>query len=409
MPYNPHGVVKPQDVADTFVTAVAERLVIANTFSRFDAKEYLGKAGDTITKRVKGTVPFRRWGFKNDRREPLRVDRIDETTVNLTVGAEWLYSGLEMTPEQREFDFGGGFGDLFNDQVDAIVQGFEHDAFGLLTSAPYERVKVIDNTRANVIAAKDVGQDHLFNQFVDLKADLKRMRSPEQNFICIAGADLAGELVKSNKLLFAAGQNENSAFANAVIGTYAGITFVEGPPTMAGNEGYLYASSGYLLWNAAPPIPNGGGGKYAQSARDGVSMLWIQDHDNHYMVDRSVFATWKADNYTKDFIALETGDGRRINSESDYFLRGVKVILNGAAADEKAPGDGKTDTPGGNPNSILAAAYRGELAAASATEGALMPFWLRQGSTTENDVVSKTTNADGTVTTTYSDGSTTTA
>lgn len=391
MVYNPHEIVKPQAVADAFVTAVADNLVIANTFSRFDAAEYLGKAGDTITKRVKGSLPFRRWGFRNDRREPLRVDRIKETTVNMTIGAEWLYSATELTLEDKQFDFNGGFGDLFNDQVDAIVQGFEYDAFGMLADAPYERVKVIDNTRSNVLAAKEIGQDHLFNQFVDLKKDLKNMRVPDQRFVCIAGSGLASELTKANKLIRSAGQGEN-AFANAVIGTYNGITFVEGPAQMPDNVGYMYASSGFLLWNAAPPIPNGAG-KYAQANSGGVSMLWIQDHDPAYLTDRSVFATWKAQNYARDFLALETGDGRTVTSESDYFLRGVKVVLDGdPLVDEKAPGDGDSSTPGGDANSILAKAFRGELAAAEAAQADLMPMWLREGAVNENDV----TAVDGT-------------
>lgn len=409
MPYNPHGIVKPQAVADTFVEAVAERLVIANTFSRFDAGEYLGKANDTLTKRVRGSLPFRRWGFRNDRREPLKVDKIEETTVNMTVGAEWLYSGTELTPEQLVYDFNGQFGDVINDQIDAIVQGFEYDAYGLLESAPYERVKVLDNTRANVLSAKEIGQDHLFNQFVDLKRDLKRMRTPSDSFVAVAGSGIIAELTKANKLVRSSSLGE-SAFATATVGTYNGITFIEGPAIMPDNVAYMYDTTGYLLWNAAPPIPVGGNGNYAQSNKDGVSMLWIQDHDNHYMVNRSIFATWTAQNYAKDYIKLEDGAGRRVLSESDYFLKGVKIVLDGdPLVDEKKPGDGKSDTPGGATNSMLAKAFRGELATPAALEGELMPLWLRQGATNGNDVVSTTTNADGTTTTTYSDGSTTTA
>lgn len=384
MPYTPHEVVKPQAVADAFVTAVADKLVIANTFARFDAAEYLGKGGDTISKRVPAAgLPFRRWGFRNDRREPLRVDRIKETTVSMKIDAEWLYSGLEMTPEQKQFDFNGGFGDLFNMQVDAITQGYEYDAFGMLAEAPYERVKVIKNDRAGVLAAKEIGQDYLFNQFVDLKRDLKNMRVDSSSFVCIAGSGIIAELTKANKLIRSAGLGE-SAFAQATVGTYNGITFVEGPAYMPDNVGYMYASSGFLLWNAAPPIPNGAG-KYAQANKNGVSMLWVQDHDPAYVVDRSLFMTWKAQNYAKDYLALETGDGRTLTSESDYFLRGVKVILDGdPLVDEKAPGDGSTDTPGGKVDSILAKAFRGELATAEAAQADLMPLWLREGAVSEN-------------------------
>lgn len=377
-----HDPVKPAAIVEAATTAVADKLVIANSFTSFSAEEFLGKAGDTLTKRIPGSLPFRRWGFRNDRREALRVDRYSETTVDMRVSAEWLYSALEMTPEQKQFDFAGSWGNLFNLQTDAISQGFEFDAYQQLLNAPYERVKVISNTRAEIIAAKEIGQDHLFNEFVDLKRDLKRMRTPDDRFVCIAGSAIIAELIKSNKLIRIAGGGD-SAFASATVGTYAGITFVEGPYTMEPNVAFMYAPSGFLLWNAAPPIPDGPG-VYANANKNGVSLQWIKDYDPAFVASRSIFMTWKASNYAKDFISLETGTGRTIQSPDQYFLRGVKIVLNGDASLEKEPGDGKDDTPGGNPESFLALAYTGQLAQYTETDGPLIPFELRAGTVTEN-------------------------
>lgn len=383
-----HEVVKPQAIADAAVTAIAEKLVVASTLTRFDAGEFLGKAGDKITKRVPGSLPFRRWGWRNDRREPIRVDRYTETTVDMTVDADWIYSAIEMIPEQRVFDFGGSFGDLFNMQTDAIVQGIEFEAFGQIRNAPYERVINIEYTPEKIQAAASINQDALFNAFVDAQRDLKKMRVPDTRFVAIAGSEIIAELIKANKLIRTPGGE--GAFAQATVGTYAGISFVEGPYTMASNEAYLFAPSGFLFWNAAPPIPNGAV-KAATANKNGVSMQWVQDYDPAYMVDRSIFASWKSFNYTKDFLALEDGAGRLITSPQDFFLRGVKIVLNGGTGVDKKPGDGSAETPGGDPNSFLAKAFNGELAAAAELDGPLMPLWLREGAVTEAGTTPETT------------------
>ena len=378
-----HDVVKPEAIASAAVQAIADQLTISHTFTRFDAAEYLGKAGDTLTMRVPGTLPFRRWDFRNDRREALRVDKYSETTVNMTVGASWLYSAVELTPEQKQFDFGGSWGDIFNLQTQAIAQGFEFDAYAQLRNAPYERVKVIKTDAATLSAAKDLGQDAIFNQFVDLKTDLNRMRVPDQRFVCIAGSAVIAALTKTNKLVRVGEGAGDSAFATNNVGTYAGITFLQGPYVMEPNEAFLYAPSGFLQWNAAPPTPDGPG-KYANANANGISLQWVQDYDPAFVASRSIFMTWKSETYTKDYISLEDGQGRTYTSPDQYFLRGVKILFDADPLLEKTPGDGKTDTPGGLATSYLAKAYNGELAEVVALDGPLIPFELRAGTVTEN-------------------------
>jgi hypothetical protein len=408
MAYTPHEVVKPEAIASAMVEGLKDELVIANTFTRFDAAEFLGKAGDKITKRVPGALPFREWDFRNDRREPLRVDQYTETTVDMTVSAKWIYSAIEMTPEQKQFDFGGSFGDLFNLQTDALARGIEHDAYQQLVNAPYELVRGISVDPTETKAQHDIGRDHLFNQFVNLSRDLRKMRTPDTNFTVIAGSDFIAELIKSNKLIRSAGQGEN-AFAQATIGKYAGFNVIEGPYTMAPNEAYVFAKSGFLFWNAAPPAPQGAV-KFANANKNGLSMAWFQDYQAEYVIDRSIFMSWKSWNYAQDFLSLETANGQLLTSPEQFFLRGAKLVLVGTDAElagvSKEPGDGKTDTPGGNPESYLAKAYTGQLADGVVPAGLLMPPHLREGAVTSNSTGTLVEPTDGTAGTDATPGTT---
>jgi hypothetical protein len=55
-------------------------------------------------------------------------------------------------------------------------------------------------------------------------------------------------------------------------------------------------------------------------------------------------------------------------------VRGVKLGLKSAGAVEKAPGDGKTDTPGGAANSYLAKAYKQQTITTSLPAGETFPL-----------------------------------
>lgn len=402
MAYEPHDVIKPDTIAQTMVTGLAEKLVITNTFTRFAAEEYLGRPGNKITMRIPGTLPFREWEFRNDRREPLRVDSLTETTVDMTVDAKWIYSAVELTPEQKQFDFGGSWGDLFNKQTEALARGIEFDAMSQIVNAPYELVGGIDVDPAKVAAQATMGRDYLFNQFLDLRTALRRMRVPDENFQIIAGANFVAELRKSGKLYDAKVQGRG-AFADASVGNYAGFEIVEGPYTLDPNVAYLYGPSAFLFWNAAPPAQDGAV-RQGNAAVDGLSMRWFQDYDAAYVIDRSIYMAWKSWNTTKDFLSLESATGQLFTSEDQYFLRGIKLLLHTGEGDApvgsfggstipkladvqsqfRHPGDGNSETPGGAADSFLAKAWNGEIAEGKVDAGLFMPPHLRAGAETQN-------------------------
>ena len=256
-----------------------------------------------------------------------------------------------------------------------------------ILNAPYELVQPLSVDPAQIKAQHDLGRSHIFNQLVALRAKLKRMRAPGQQYTLIAGANIISELTVDAKLIKNQGTGDG-ALANATVGTIAGFNVVEGPYTLDPDEAYLYSSDAFLFWNAAPIRPQGAS-KYATANKNGISMSWIQDYEASYVIDRSIFATWHAWNYTKDFVSLESTDtGRRFTSPEDYFVRGAKLVLEttaGERADEvREPGDGKGDTPGSEADSFLAKLYKNQRQDDTVDEGLFMPPHLRNGAETQN-------------------------
>lgn len=356
MVYTPHLKVKPQVLAEGAVEALYDKLSISNTVTkRSDAKTFYKSAGDTITQRVKGTLPVRTYTARNDRSQPIVTDVYSETTVDLKISQDRPYSAVKITDEQKDWDFQDGWGDIADAQIETLGQYLEHGTLTQIMSAPYERVIVIDDTEATVKNKIALNQDAFYNAVIDAKNAMKRMRTPNEKHYCVVGLDFADALVKSNKLVKVQGTGD-SALANDTIGTLAGVTFIVSTHVPA-DEAIIYASSGFLTFTGAPSVPQSVPFGSTASA-NGWALRWLMDYDTGYLTDRSVYDTYAGYAYTLDRIAVFNGESQHIVSDDEFFVRGVRLGLGSTTSlVEKKPGDGSVDTPGGNPESFLAKAY----------------------------------------------------
>ena len=356
MTYSPSLRLKPQVLVDAALTALDEKLVISNTVTkRADAKTFYAAQGDTISQRVKGTLPVREYAPRNDRSEPIRTDTYEETSVSLTISQNRPYSAVKLTDEQKDWDF-NGWAPIIDTQVEALGEYLEHGVLNSILTAPYERKILIDNTQAAYEAATKRGQDLFFNAVVEAKSSLRKMRTPDTTFECVVGLDLADELIKSNKLVKNQGTGD-SALANASIGTLAGVTFVPSVH-VAGDVAFMYAKSGFLCFTGTASIPNSVPFGASASA-NGWALRWLMDYDVSYLTDRSVFDTFMGTAYTKDRLKVVDQQGISHTGTEEFFVRGVQLGIKGGTlgSTEKKPGDGATDTPGGSANSWLAKVY----------------------------------------------------
>lgn len=374
MAYVPHTVVKPKLIAETGIDILGEKLDALSSLTKFVPDQFFGSEGDTVSVRVKGTLPVREYGWKNDRSEPIKTDVYKETKVDLTVGALNTYSSTKLTDEDKKFDFNGDFGRLTDAQTDTIAEDLERRALKHILAAPFEACLAIDPSTANIKAQAEIGRDYLYNKFVEAAQILSKLRAPKDERFARVGANIAAQIRMNQKLVLANGANTDGAFNSFVIGSYAGFNCVE-DPSLPADEAIVYVKSAYQYWNYAPSIPQGAIAG-AIAAKNGVQMRWIHDYDPGYQVERSTWSTWSGFAHAKDMLkAVNTDETQMLIGTQQYFLRGLKIVI-GAASAGWVPGDGGVnggERKGASPTSELGLVYTGQPFAGTRGEGSNYP------------------------------------
>lgn len=360
MTYTPHLKVKPAEIIEASTEALYDKLVISNTITkRSDAKKFYAAEGDTLTQKVKGTLPVRNYAARNDRSQPMVADEYKETKVKVTISQDRPYSLVKLTDEQRDWDFQDGWGDIVDAQMDTVSGKMEQGNLDNILTAPYEYIQMLDNSKAALAELKERDQDPYFNAIVDAKLALKKMRTPGDKLFALVGLDLATEIVKSNKLVKVVGTGAE-ALSNDSIGTIAGVDLIASTHIEA-DQIIMYAQSGFLMFTGTPSVPKSVPFGTTTNA-NGFALRWLMDYDTGFATDRSLFDSYAGYSTVKDRIAVYNGESQHVVSEDEFFVRGLKIGIKGGSLEGqfRKPGDGGDATPGGNPMSYLAKAFKGE-------------------------------------------------
>lgn len=94
-----HQVVKPEKIAATAAVLLEEQLVVPAVFRREGIDKYKGAADDTINVVVEGVLPFRTYGWRNDRSTEIVFDEYKERKVAVRFGGD-MYNGVS-SPTSR--------------------------------------------------------------------------------------------------------------------------------------------------------------------------------------------------------------------------------------------------------------------------------------------------------------------
>lgn len=356
MTYENHFKVKPSLWAPGFATGLKDTLSIAELVTkRNDVDAVFLSEGDTVNQKVRGTLPVRHYALRNDRSQPIVTDTYRETTVKITLDADRVYSAVKVTDEQKKWDFADGLGDLLMTQAEVIGGYIDHRVLAEILNAPYERVIAVDDSVATVKAKLEINQDVYFNAFDEAVKSMKLMRTPSEKVVALAGAEFASRLRRSQKLVKVQGTGDD-ALSNSTLGSIAGVTVVESN-LVPSNEVRVFLKSAVVLYTAASDLPASAPFAKAVNAH-GYAMRHIMDYDSGFLSDRSVFDALFGTHYTKDRLEVITKSGQTLLSDNEYFVRGVKLVL--GTTGERKPGDGSTDTAGGDPNSYLAKIFNGQ-------------------------------------------------
>lgn len=323
MVYNPHTVIKPQEIVDSAAALTAQSLVLSKLVTRKSVDVFKGREGDKIVERVPGRLPYRRYAFRNNRANPIKFDVYKEGIAEVTMG-DHLYSGVAVTDEQRDFD-GITWDKIIPMQAEAVATGFEAEVARMIETAPYE------------VVVGGVKEGTARSALLEARKVLNRFRTPDQNRVLIVGSDFEQMLLEDRNLVFASAGGDavaNRALVEATLGRLLGFTVVT-DNTIQPDAAYAFAGSGFVAYSGAPSLPqnvkHGGTRVY-----DGVSLRWLTDYDPDYMTDRSVVDMWCGTGVSLDRLAPAAwyteaeppvADPAELGELSQHFLRGVKISM----------------------------------------------------------------------------------
>ncbi|KQX36992.1 hypothetical protein ASD97_10075 [Streptomyces sp. Root63] len=317
MAYTEHDVVKPEKIAATAAVALEESLVVPAVFQREGIDQFKGAKDDAINVKVEGVLPYRTYGWRNDRSTEIQFDTYAERTVQVNFGGD-VYSGVQLTDEQNEMDL-QGWAKLMAKQTEAVGKGLEYQAVDYLLNAPYEV------TLGGAVAGRS-----LRKTLIRAREVMNKLRVPKEGRTLLIGSGWENELLSDADLNLATNVGEAeavSALREASLGRRYGFNIVTSDELPA-DFAVAMVSSAFIFATGAPSVPQSvpfG----ASASYNGVALRWIRDYDSTRLMDRSIVNTYKGFRTVTDFLIGRDNQNpsQGFVSEYEHFVRAIKLDL----------------------------------------------------------------------------------
>ena len=313
-----HTVIKPEQIAPAAVGLLEKELVLPNLFRKEGVDRFKGVKNDTISFRVPGVLPGRDYTFRNDRSSAIVFDEYTETKVDITFGGH-AYSGVRLTDEQLEFDF-GSWSTLLSAQARGVGTKLQYACRDAVESQTYNVVigGLETDARASLVEARRV---------------LRAFGAPGP-YTMVVGTNVEALFLLDENLSKTTNVSEDraeAALANATIGRLYGFNIVV-DQTINPNNAYALAPDAFVLATAAPTPPRSAPFT-GTAAFEGLALRWIRDYDPEYFRDRSIVDCWYGIRAVKDNIRYWdtslTPDAENVMT-TEAFVRGVKLTIGGS-------------------------------------------------------------------------------
>lgn len=308
----PHGKVKPEKIAAVAAAALESNLVVPATFRREGIEQFKGAKGDAINVKVEGVLPFRTYGWRNNRSTAIQFDTYKERTVQVTFGDD-IYSAVALTDEQSNMDF-SGWELLVSKQTEAIGRGLEYKACDFLEDAPYEVQVQLDEA-------------DLRGSLVALRSVMNKLKVVGPRTI-LCETDLEAALLNDDKLNLASNVGEAeavSALREATIGRRYGFDFVVADE-LSGMSVAMVPSA-FIFATGAPSVPQSVAWG-ATGSVNGVAVRLIRDYDADHTTDRSLVNAYQSFREVSDpLVARDDSTGQAFVTDANHFVRAVKVTV----------------------------------------------------------------------------------
>jgi hypothetical protein len=311
-----HQVVKPEKIAATAAVLLEQQLVVPKVFRRESADNYKGADDDTLNVVVEGVLPYRTYGWRNDRSTEIQFDEYKERKIGVQFGGN-IYSGVRLTDEQADYDL-PGWAKLARKQTEALGRGLEYRATNYLRTAPYAVTLGVPATglRKGIIRARST---------------MRALKTPDGPKTILLGSDWEAALLEDPNLNLAQNVGEAEAVSSlreATLGRRYQFNFVVAPE-LEPDTAIALVDSAFIFTVGAPSVPQSvpfG----ATASHNGIPIRWIRDYDSERFRDRSVFNLYPGFRHVTDpLVGVDAETGIGYVSEHEHMVRAIKLKLDG--------------------------------------------------------------------------------
>lgn len=317
----PHDVINPQRNANTALAAIEESLVLPNVgMQKESIDQFKGAANGAVNIKVEGVLPYREYGWRNDRTNAISFDAYAERSITVNFQGD-IYSAVQLIDEQATMD-NIGWDRLAVKQGEAVGRGIERRALAAITGETYD-VQV------------DINGSDMRSALIYLRRVANGLKVPGKR-VLVVSPDVEMALLGDESLTIASNVGDAraaQAVQDATLGRLFGFEIVVAPELPA-NSAYLFIDNAFVCATGAPVSPASVKHVANASTPNGFATRWLTDYDASHLTDRSVVNTYVGFRSIKDpVITYGTVSGlpnQAIVSAGEYLIRAVKVNLSTA-------------------------------------------------------------------------------
>lgn len=256
-------------VAATALSVLARQLVLPATVYRSAESDFSGRVGDTVTIRKPASLSSRTYA---SRTSAIVVDDLTETGVPVSIDAN-IYSAVEITDEQMEFEVDNFSAQVVAPQLRAVAEGAEN-----LLAADF-------NSLSGSINIKADGTD-VIAQVIEANKVLNQKNVPQGGRYLAVSPTVQAFLLNSELVQRVDQSGTDTALRQATITRLFGFDiFVSN--ALTDGSAVAYSKDAFAFCMKAPRVPVGAVAGSSMSYQ-GLSLRWMADYQSDYLQDRSI-------------------------------------------------------------------------------------------------------------------------
>lgn len=312
-----HTVVNADRNASTALAAIEDSLVLSSFMQKESIDKFKGGSDAAVNVRVEGVLPYREYGWRNDRSNPIQFDQYAERSLTVNFQGD-IYSAVQLIDEQATMD-PIGWDRLSVKQGEAVGRGIERRALNAITGFEYD-------------VAVSVGSDDMRGALLYLRRVANALKVPGRR-VLVVSPDFEMALLSDPDLTIAANVGDARAAAaltDATLGRLLGFEIVVANELPA-NSAYLLIDTPFVVASGAPISPQSVKHVATKSTPNGFACRWLTDYDANFLTDRSVVNSYVGFRGIKDpVVTTGTVAGlaeQAIVSEKEYAIRAFPITL----------------------------------------------------------------------------------